>query len=244
MIFGRRNKFEQLELLDPREGTGMSDDPTNGPIRRGHIARMMGVGSLDDLTDKKDIQVGRTLDQSNVPLQHIADVANSHIGLRYDRSLPPGVGGQYRPMSQFPSAARLAGLDTRGISIGSVSPTVVTHEFGHALHDATVRRFSPHGWRDSPQFKTPVKFFGESEPQPVSTFVEGIAVGYSTKFSGKKDRGYRRVMKKAGPEHNSRFLQAHDFVTESGTVPFTYRDLPRPQTESGDSDGEQLSLGF
>jgi hypothetical protein len=246
MIRGKSGKqFEQLSMLDPKEGTGMWDDPTNGPVRRQHIAKMMGKKSLTGLSEKES-KAAQSLDRSQVPLQHIGDLSRAGISIKMNDTLLAN--GMYTPKTGRPVTAtdRLFGNDGGGrIELNSTSPTTVVHEAGHALHDVKVNEFSPQEItrRKRSTESVPMKVLGV-DIGTVSPTMEGVATGYSSRYAGRPDRAYRRIMRKAGSPYFDRFSEMNQAVQESGQVPFTYKDQPLKSKAYKPDRGEQLGLGI
>ena len=252
--FKRGVQWEQLEMFDPKEGTGMWDDPTNGPIRRQHISNMMelesperdGVGP-----SKHETKIFNALDRSNVPLQHIADADKAGQTIRSNERLLAS--GHYTPWPSISHSGKNVFADSYSaikwgaMDINNARPTTVVHEFGHARHDLLVDRHMPKQLGTDTSTYAPIKsrfldMVTGQKDQTASTLQEGVATGYSTLYSGERDRSYRRFMRKAGPEYLERFQHAQNFVKETGDAPFSFKDMDISKPQPEKPEGEQLRL--
>lgn len=202
-------QFEQLQMFDQNEGTGLAGDPTNAPVRQGYI---------DTMTGGKSTRASRALFHSQVPLQHLHDVATDGVELHTHL----GTMDFYEPASPATSGTPRGWHSPGKMMVSDPSPVTVVHEFGHALHDVTTARWMPdENWQEAG--------YVLQESQPTK---EGVATGYATRYSGEQDTSYDWLSdgyisnqgERVGPFDPGFFRGAQNRVIETGAVPHTSKD--------------------
>jgi hypothetical protein len=195
------NDTGQGSMLHPNAGTGLHNDPDNGKHRRNLISSMM-----NGVEEQRHKKVASTLNRSNVPLQHLGDVASTGLVITSHNYGKGSTLGAYEP-----SEGREGRPDVIFINHGEENNVhAITHEVGHAVHDYQSRKFSSDGKGVSSDADLPTR--------------EGVADGYADYYSGTKktveETGYGRAMLMlTGLGGYRDYLHNRAGVSEGGKVP-------------------------
>lgn len=235
----KKQKTEQLELFPKEHGTGLSTDPDNKVFRK-NVTRQMSQGGMWANA------VADILNKSNMPLQHLVDMQRGGVMIASQAAYGPS---RYHFGVNGSPGEQTIQMDSRQFSRHREHEDsfAVVHEAGHALHHVTTKRWMPHeDWlREG--------YVNDHHNAPVVTqpTKEGIATGYSSKYSGEKDDSYdwleTGVMVdgyRIGPFDPGHYRESQKRVVESGDVPHTSRDVASDNPRTSQARQHKAYMGW
>lgn len=240
------DKDGQLKAFPDTVGTGLHTDPSNAKFRRNTIKRIVQENPRFPGSDKP---LSRSLNTSNIPLQHLHDVASLGTMAFVTNLGDADIGGMYAPSEYTHNQDPAKPMPHRiAINTGNEkSRFVVSHEFGHSYHDFLSRQF---GSKNIGTYVAPITAATDDEYERERAsrgsigVIEGVADGYADKFSNMKrttGKGYNAgIINVGGFSAYGPYSRNRSKTRETGFVPYLLDDRtvePRgtsaPEAEQG-----------